>query len=368
MLFHVGALWRLNELSMLKDLTRISSVSGGSIVAGYLGMKWSDLHFDSGTNVATNFADVVVAGIRAFAGHTVDVPSILKGVAIPFLSTGQQVSRSYNKLLFHGATLQCLPDSPRFVINASNLQSGALWRFEKPYMADWKVGTINKPTTPLAVAVAASSAFPPFLSPVCLKLKQSDFISDSHCSLQHKPYTTKVRLVDGGVYDNLGLEPIFKRYMTVLVSDGGKAFAAQPRPSRSWALQTVRVLRCMDHQVGSLRSRDLIDSFKLAQSLISRGIRSEDLPTFGCARFGAYWGIGTDPSKFTVPPTLSCPFEKTQELAAIKTRLMALPDSTQERLINCGYAACDLALRTHYWHGAVPPQIPQFPYPKSGVG
>ena len=37
MLFHVGALWRLNELGYLPQLKRISSVSGGSITAGVLG-------------------------------------------------------------------------------------------------------------------------------------------------------------------------------------------------------------------------------------------------------------------------------------------------------------------------------------------
>ena len=33
MLFHLGALWRLNELGYLKKLARISSVSGGSITS-----------------------------------------------------------------------------------------------------------------------------------------------------------------------------------------------------------------------------------------------------------------------------------------------------------------------------------------------
>src|SRR5262245_28221555 len=34
MLFHLGALWRLNEAGLLSQLKRISSVSGGSITAG----------------------------------------------------------------------------------------------------------------------------------------------------------------------------------------------------------------------------------------------------------------------------------------------------------------------------------------------
>src|SRR6266566_10119491 len=40
MLFHLGALWRLNELGYLPRLDRVSSVSGGSITAGVLGMNW----------------------------------------------------------------------------------------------------------------------------------------------------------------------------------------------------------------------------------------------------------------------------------------------------------------------------------------
>ena len=34
-------------------------------------------------------------------------------------------------------------------------------------------------------------------------------------------------LSDGGVYDNLGLETVWKRYQTVLVSDGGGKLAGR---------------------------------------------------------------------------------------------------------------------------------------------
>src|SRR5208282_640505 len=39
MLFHLGSLWRLNEAGLLRKLNRISSVSGGSITAGMLGLQ-----------------------------------------------------------------------------------------------------------------------------------------------------------------------------------------------------------------------------------------------------------------------------------------------------------------------------------------
>src|SRR5437899_9362763 len=71
MLFHLGALWRLNELGYLRKLARISSVSGGSITAGVLGFKWSKLAFAS-NGVAQNFTPEVVDPIRALAGKTID--------------------------------------------------------------------------------------------------------------------------------------------------------------------------------------------------------------------------------------------------------------------------------------------------------
>ena len=41
MLFHLGALWRLYEAGLLRGVKRISSVSGGSITAGVLGLNGS---------------------------------------------------------------------------------------------------------------------------------------------------------------------------------------------------------------------------------------------------------------------------------------------------------------------------------------
>jgi NTE family protein len=43
MVFHIGAIWRLSETGVLPSLQRISSVSGGSITAGMLALKWKRL-------------------------------------------------------------------------------------------------------------------------------------------------------------------------------------------------------------------------------------------------------------------------------------------------------------------------------------
>src|SRR6266704_6736996 len=74
MLFHLGALWRVNELGYLPRLSRISSVSGGSITAGVLGHRWNRLAFVDA--VATRFSEEIVPAIRAMANATIDVGDV----------------------------------------------------------------------------------------------------------------------------------------------------------------------------------------------------------------------------------------------------------------------------------------------------
>src|SRR5262245_56892929 len=108
-------------------------------------------------------------------------------------------------------------------------------------MGDYRTGLVKKPTLELAVAVGASSAFPPFLSPVPLDVSGQYFEADTIADLQQPPFTTKVVLSDGGVYDNLGLEPVFKHFDTVLVSDGGLKIAPEAEPASDWAQHSYRV-------------------------------------------------------------------------------------------------------------------------------
>ena len=105
-------------------------MSGGSITAGVLGLNWGRLGFENG--VARRFDEVVTARLRAFAHTKVDVPAVAVGGLMPFVSIPDRVVARYRKHLFGDATLQDLPDEPRFVINATNLESGVLLRFSKP--------------------------------------------------------------------------------------------------------------------------------------------------------------------------------------------------------------------------------------------
>jgi len=341
MLFHAGCLWRINELGLLSKLNRISSVSGGSITAAVLGMNWG--------SASAQFVQSVIAPIRKMAATTVDEGAILGGIFLPG-SISDHVAEKYEKVLFGNKTLQDLPDQLRFVINATNVQSGVLMRFSKPYMRDYRVGQILNPKLPLSRAVAASSAFPPVLSPC--EIKVSDYglrfepAADGE-DLHIEPYTTDLVLTDGGVYDNLGLETAWKRYDTILVSDGGGHLAAEGKPAHDWARHSYRVLNLINSQVRSLRVRQLIALFKAQE------------------RKGCYWGIGQSATTYPAPGALPCPPQKTAELAATPTRLKALDDTLQERLINWGYAVCDASLRS--WLDRSLPAPADFPYPSSGV-
>jgi NTE family protein len=123
MLFHVGVLWRLNEAGMLPRLDRISSVSGGSITAGVLAMNWTRLQF-SESAIAQAFGSQVVTPIREMAARTIDTTAALVGIALPLVSVSDHVVKAYRKYLFGETTLQDLPDQPRFVINATNVEAG----------------------------------------------------------------------------------------------------------------------------------------------------------------------------------------------------------------------------------------------------
>jgi NTE family protein len=350
MVFHLGALWRLYEAGLLRDLKRISSVSGGSITSGLLALKWQKLSFDP-TRVRADFVPEVVTPLRALASESIDAESVILGIVLPG-RVSERVAAAYDEHLFKGATLQDLPEQPRFVINATNVQSGVIWRFMKPYMRDYRVGEVKKPTIALAKAVAASSAFPPVLSPVEMRLDPEAFTPGSGMDLQRQPYTSKVILSDGGVYDNLGLETIWKRYRAVLVSDGGGKLQAEEEPKSDWARHSYRVLNLIDSQVRALRKRQVIDSFKADEG-------------DSVHRKGAYWGIRTDVADYELPDALPCPLARTTELAEIPTRLKRLDDELQERLINWGYAVCDAALRKHVDPGLARPA--DFPYPRVGV-
>ncbi len=343
-LFHIGTLWRLNELGWLKRLAEVTSVSGGSITAGWLGLQWKNLKFGE-DGVATNFEDGIVKPLREFCSHGIEGEGFFCGLARPY------------RRFFGKATLQNLPPDkkgPRFTIYATSLQTGVSVRFSRPYLADYNLGEIREPKIELAKAVAASSAFPPIMNPVMLKFKPTDWKDwPDRGKKKDIPGKEKMRktmaLTDGGVYDNMGLERVWDRYTTVLVSDAGAPFS--PTSGTCWRglnrlSVTRRVIDTITEQTRRLRRRWAVTDFIEGASL------------------GTYWGITTHISDYELvehglPPPLLKDSKATAALSRIGTRLKGFSQKEQKDLINWGYALTDAGMRRYVLEaGAKPGHLP----------
>lgn len=163
-LFGLGSLWRLNDAGLLGRLDRVTSVSGGSILAGVLASRWRDLQFVDGK--ATNFESVVARPLQDFCSHTADIEAGILGWITPFRSAGDYLRRHYEDALFGQIRMHDLPRrehnvAPLFVFYATNMQTGRSFRFRQDYIADYRLGTNAMDNLSLATAVTASSAFPP---------------------------------------------------------------------------------------------------------------------------------------------------------------------------------------------------------------
>jgi NTE family protein len=357
-LFHLGSLWRLNELGWLKRLAEVTSVSGGSITAAYLGLHWSNLKFEA-NGIATNYVDEIIPPLRDFCSRTIDIGSLVAGFIDPFRRPIELIASHYRRGLFGEKTLQDLPsdnEGPRFTIYATNLQTGVSVRLSRPYLADYRLGKIDTPHIQLATAVAASCAFPPIMCPLIIKWKPCDWTDweDDEDGKDEVPFDKdKLRstmlLTDGGVYDNLGLERVWDRYATVLVSDAGAPFSIMEGSLGLRLSQLFRAKRTIDivtEQTRALRKRWLIEDLKS-----------------GIAR-GTYWGIATQIGDYKLvennyPPPLINDSDTTRSLRRIRTRLNRFSAEEQERLINWGYALADAAMRRHVLQkGAMPGRLP----------
>lgn len=349
MLFHIGALRRLYELDALRHVDRISSVSGGSITAAQLALHWDDIH--AGSPDVALFRAHVEQPLIEFASSKLDLVAGVAGLLAPRSSIADRAAAAFREL-FNGATLQQLPERPRFVFCATNLGSGSLVRFARPYTADRRIGKRDGLDLDLGTVVAASAAFPPFLSPMVIDLDDSQALTEQFPVAPHEEppelagqhaYTHRLQLTDGGVYDNLGLQPI-EQYHTLLVSDGGGAFTFDPAVATDWLMHMVRCWHVTDNQVRSLRRASLVED--LIQD----------------RRNGAFWAIRTDYGSYQ---HRSLPVDAgwADRLQGVSTRLWPMPMETRKRLINWSYCLADAALRTYVSPAIEPP--PGLPYPEA---
>lgn len=352
-LFSLGSLWRLNELGWLRKLDIIASVSGGSILNAILASRWRSLDWASaaGGETAQNFSERISDPVRQFCTKSIDAFAGLEGLLSLTSTIAEKVEEKYAEELFGAMTLQDLPEpekgvTPRFVFYATNLKSGVSLRMSSKYLADYRVGRIDRPAIDLAKVVAASSAFPPVLSPVIMDLAPGIWKPMEGADLfDQEKMREQLVLSDGGVYDNMGLEAIWERCGTVLVSDAGAPLQAQDTVKTDWVGQLWRVMDILTEQTRALRKRKLIEDFKEGR------------------RQGSYWGITTRIGDYMLNDPLVKDNPHTRQLSQIRTRLNPFSEEEQGHLINWGYALTDAAMRCHVISEAPVGKLPVPDYP-----
>jgi len=177
-------------------------------------------------------------------------------------------------------------------------------------------------------AVAASACFPPLFGPMRLRLDPAALKGGSAPrDARREECLSDFRLTDGGDYDNMGLEPVWKSHAAVLVSDAGGLFTQQGDRGLLWRIPRYQGIQ--ERQARALRKRWLIASFGAGTLQ------------------GTYWGVGGasvhyDPAAPGYSEALS-----REVIAEIRTDLDAFSDAEAAVLENHGYLLADAALKRH---------------------
>ncbi len=358
-LFHLGVTRRLHELGVLQDITRLSSVSGGSILSGFLAHRMLDrgairLAFD-------DWEREVSAPFREMARRDIRTGLFFRHLAWNWAWPAPR-ARGLEKALRRRIGPRMLAELParsgdgiEFIFLATNIEKGTPWRFTSAM-----IGTHATPADmTIAEAVAASACFPPIFGPIKIR-KDGKVIG---------------HLTDGGVYDNTGMEPVWNSNKVVLVSDAGTPFDLKvPRWFGSRIMRYVDIGR---NQVGALRRRAIVrrlhhryltvrddegrSSCELAgqDDCFMRNRQVTDKPT------GAFWRLASRKSNFCE----NCSDEFAAEvnelekdwygypedlllshIGEIRTDMDSFTSAESKILENHGYFMADLAIRRHARH------------------
>jgi NTE family protein len=395
-LFHLGALRRLNELGVLSRVKVLSSVSGGSILNGLLACRWTQL-LPRGGPIFQNLDTVIGQPIRDFCGQDLRT-ALLVGARLNPANLGlllrdygavpaRLLADAYRDGLYRTRRLAEMPtgdSTPRFIFCATSVQTGACWQFHGGpggRMGDFYTGYCEAGSVSVAEAVAASSAFPPGFGGLRLPLPGDQLLTrvDPWGVLQPPPVKRlELRdrakrpaiLTDGGVYDNLALEPVWSRSHTLLVSDAGKPFESVPSVSQALVPRLRRAAEIGAEQAGAVRKRWLIERLARSQQLGAAG----PVTAITAARnpstrwYGAVWTINTRLVDYPVLSVAGYGEEVRQRFAAIRTDLNAFTPAEIECLENHGYALADAAVQSYAPALCTTPPHPfVWPYPNAAT-
>jgi NTE family protein len=242
------------------------------------------------------------------------------------------------------ARLDELPDGPRFVFCSSEMQFRRQWTFDSstrklgaepcgygPFGDSWTI----------ARAAAASSCLPGAFAPMTIKDRLS---GGSYTGADAAALEEGLALSDGGMYDNLGLEPVWRDHAAVLVSDAGPSFKPNPGLGRIW--NALRFAIILLEQATDVRKRWLIASFITSQLE------------------GTYWGIAGVADDYPVPsqPAYSRQFVR-DFIAPVRIDLDVFSEGERAVLENHGYLMAETAVRSHASQLAPEAPEPRPPFP-----
>lgn len=352
-LYALGSIWRLNDSGMLTELDTITAVSGGAVTSAYLMDNWYKLEFEcldrnSLRCKAVNFAEVIATPLQEIFRQKLTSPlDIFINTFNPFAKASQELLKKYERIYDGANSMADIAESdrtPEFIFYATNYDTGVSVRISKYMLRDYQIGTAINHDISLPIAVLASSGFPPFLAPVVLKGKDWTWEESPYSTLSDEVKTQlreRVELCDGGLYDNMGIEKLWKHginreYSTVLCCDAGAPYempwSANKWFRKNWGSQFFRMTDTMINQQRALRKRSLIRNYLSGEYN------------------GAYWSIEDNLSESKdvdplIPETDYC---KYSHLKNLSTRLSPFNDNDHQKLINWGYCHTDQKIRQWY--------------------
>jgi NTE family protein len=341
----LGALRFLADAEVLSQLRYVSSVSGGSVANGLVACHYEELE-------AGNFAPRVVDDlvIRPFIARITE-DSLSRGLVLNMWRTLGSASRTdllaeqFDRWFFGGRRLEDLSPRCRFIFNAANLTTGVRFGFERDVLGDWVLGLAPTRGTGIRVAQAAAAsaavpgAFAPFtVTGVRFPCEQG----------------RQAQLLDGGAYDNSGLEAVDNLPGTLLVAvNAGGLF-------RTGAWGGVPVIRDLQRanallyrQSTGLRRRDMVERFEEWEA------NRDNPPSWG--RQGVLFGLATKFEEATEEwaSTRSSQEEWRVELATYETSFNKFPPEICERLIYRGWWLTGATLSA-YHRSVLPASLPEW--------
>ena len=274
--FHCGVLRRLALDGLLESVNFVSTVSGGSLLLGLIvcrnGHRWP---------ASEEFLDNVLPRVRDhLTTATLQWSYLWRSVVLPWrLARGRAnvLARQLEVQWGICGTMQDVPETPVWIVNATCYETGRNWRFTRRRMGDYKTNYVLDPTTPIAEAIAASAAVPGLIGPLAIRSDDYDWHRyESSKLVASETPAKRYELWDGGVYDNLGVEPLFKSgdgfrdgFEFLLVSDASAPLALDSGMLKRVLMPWRRALRLVDvatEQVRGLRARALIAEFQSQQA------------------------------------------------------------------------------------------------------